>query len=263
MRNIFFLLVLFMSSHICYGQVNLEASLDKAVYSVQLDGLGEMYYGIDYQLNTCTIYRDDYTTYKSIAIDVPDNQTLYEVAYVSTRLFNNDDQVELLVVFYEYRSTSDTSGYLVYTTKVVNEVGVTFLNLPNGGYSTVYNQENDLSKLLCFVYDFSVSPYSVFTNVYSIPGKWNGVKEESPNSNANPFPNPAHGFINIPIPDDFKGQSSELYWLDFTGKVIKHQFLSTDQSAVTVGTERLPAGISYYYIETENAKTSIKKVIVQ
>ncbi len=120
-------------------------------------------------------------------------------------MFDSDDEVELLAVYQSYVSVTDTSGYYVYHTRVIDEDGSLMLDVPNGGYSTVISNGPNENKLLILVYDFSTSPYIVTTNIYSIYGFPVSLPEElSIPGELSAYPNPALNKITIPYePGDF------------------------------------------------------------
>jgi len=255
-------ILLLLISFSSIAQVNFETTINNAVYYTNLEDAGDVYYGVDYTTNECQIYKSDYSLWKTISIVPPTNTTLYDVAYVTTKLFNGDSQVELLAVFSKYVMTSDTSGYLVYSTKIINEAGVPFLTLEGAGYSTVYNLSNGQSKLLCFVYDFSVSPYTVTTNIYGIPGSVSSIPEQTGLFLGNAFPNPASTQVNIPISPEFQDSSAKLTLLDVSGKVIKQTTIPPFQPMYLMQTHTLKGGTYFYYLEKGSRKSEVKKLVI-
>jgi len=263
MKHLLFLSVILLTSLISVAQVNYETTLDNALYSTNLEEVGQVYFGVNYTTNECLIYKSDYSLWKTINIVPPTNASLYEVAYVTTKLFNNDNQVELLAVFTEYVSTSDTGGYFVYTTKVINEVGVTFLNLEGAGYSTVYNVSDTQTKLVCFVYDFSVSPYLVNTQIYGLPGRLSDTQVQPALFMSDAFPNPATSQINIPISPEFRDSPLKLTLLDVAGKVIYNESIPPFQQTFLLQTASLSSGTYFYFLGDGSRKTSVKKLVIR
>lgn len=255
--------ILLLISFSSFAQVTLETTLNNAMYYTNLEDVGDVYYGVDYTTNECQIYTSDYSPWKTISIVPPSNTTLYDVAYVTTKLFNDDSQVELLAVFTEYIVTSDTSGYIIYTTKIINEAGVPFLTLEGAGYSTVYNLSNGKSKLLCFVYDFSVSPYTVITNIYTIPGSMSSIPEQTGLFLGNAFPNPASKQVNIPVSLEFQESTAKLTLLDVSGKVISQTTIPPFQPMYLMQTQSLKGGTYFYYIESGSRQSEVKKLVIR
>ncbi|MFA5416969.1 MAG: T9SS type A sorting domain-containing protein [Bacteroidales bacterium] len=262
MKRSLSIILLFFICFTSFGQVSLETTLNDAVYVTNLDGVGKVYYGVDFNTSECFIYNTDFILWKTISIAPPANTYLYDVAYVSTKLFNVDDQVELLAVFTEYVATGDTSGYYKYTTKIVNEVGVSFLNLPGAGYSTVYNLSDTEAKLLCFVYDFSVSPYNVHTRVYGVPGTLNSIPEPTGLLMGNAFPNPATNMIHIPLSTESQQHSSQLTLLDVNGTILRQESIPPHQQIYQLNTQALSTGTYFYIVETNGRKSVARKIVV-
>lgn len=255
--------ILLLISFSSFAQVNLETTLNNAMFYTNLEDVGDVYYGVDYTTSACQIYKADYSLWKTISIVPPTNTALYDVAYVTTKLFNSDSQVELLAVFSEYVVTSDTSGYLIYTTKIINEAGVPFLTLEGAGYSTVYNLSNGQSKLLCFVYDFSVSPFTVTTKVYGIPGNMSSIPEQTGLFLGNAFPNPASTQVNIPVSPEFQNSSAKLTLLDVSGRVISQTTIPPFQPMYLMQTQPLKGGTYLYYLESGSRKSEVKKLVIR
>jgi len=262
MKHLLFLSVILLTSLISVAQVNYETTLDNALYSTNLEEVGQVYFGVNYTTNECLIYKSDYSLWKTINIVPPANASLYEVAYVTTKLFNNDNQVELLAVFTEYVSTSDTGGYFVYTTKVINEVGVTFLNLEGAGYSTVYNVSDTQTKLVCFVYDFSVSPYLVNTQIYGLPGRLSDTQVQPALFMGDAFPNPATNRTQIPVSPEFQQTTSTIILMDASGKIVMRDIVGSNQPVFLLHTGTLKSGIYFYYQQSNNKRTEVKKLII-
>lgn len=262
MKRSFSIVLAFFIGFTSFGQVSLETTLSDAVYATNLDGVGKVYYGVDYNTSECFIYNTDFSLWKTILIVPPTNTYLYDVAYVSTKLFNSDDQIELLAVFTEYIATGDTSGYYIYTTKIVNEVGVSFLNLPGAGYSTVYNLSDTESKLLCFVYDFSVSPFTVNTKVYGIPGTLSSISEPTGLFMGNAFPNPATNMIHIPLSTESQQYSTQLTLMDVNGSILRQESIPPHQQIYQLNTQALSNGTYFYVVETNGRKSVARKFVV-
>jgi len=257
-------LVLFgilLFSTLLNAQISLDHNFSQVVEYDYSEG---NYYSIDYVSNECDVYDLDYSIRKSINISVPTNWYLNDVAYVSKKMFNNDDLIEFLVVFYRYVPVTDTTGYYEYTTKVISENGTELLNVPNGGYSYVYTDTQGNTKLMVYTYDFSVNPVIYGTNIYSIPGapssiQNNNVKIEEPN----PYPNPSNGIINIPFElRDIHSKGSVIV-TDMKGRVVLNQSVSGSQGFFSFNSEKLSPGQYIYSILSPGMRPITKKIIIR
>ena len=246
------------------SQITLVNTYDIALYVANIDDAGYKYYGIDYETNQVLMYNSDYSLWKTIDIDVPNNNSIDEIAYISSKLFNNDSNIELLVVFNEYIETSDTSGYFVYTTKVVNENGVTFLDVPGGGYSTVYEIDENEANLLVYIYDFSVSPIEVSTNVYSIPGILTSSSEFNTGFMLeNAFPNPTRSFITVPYKLKNNTNTANIVIYNEIGIEVHRELLSPNTNNFRLNISLFSKGVYFYSIIADGYASPSKKIVVQ
>ncbi|MBC8320475.1 MAG: T9SS type A sorting domain-containing protein [Bacteroidetes bacterium] len=245
-------------------QISLINTYNEAVYVTNIEDVGYKYFGVDFEASQCLIYNLDHSLWKSINIDVAANNYIDDVAYVSSKLFNNDNNIELLVVFYEYIITSDTSGYYYYTTKVINENGVTFLDVPGGGYSSIYKVDDAEANLLVYVYDFSIVPFTSATNVYSIPGVPYSVNEiEGGIKLKNAFPNPAVSFITIPYEVNQSSGDASILIYNELGVEVYRKKINPDANNYRLNTMLFSKGVYFYNIKTAGYKSPSRKIIIQ
>jgi len=246
------------------SQISLVGSYDKAVYVANIEDVGYKYYGINFETNQCEIYNIDHTLWKVLDIVPPENNYIDEIAYLSSKLFNNDSNIELLVVFNEYIPTSDTSGYYYYTTKVINENGVTFLDVPGGGYSNIYKIDDSEANLLVYIYDFSITPFDVSTNIYSIPGIPYSVSEV--NSGIvlkNAFPNPAHSFITVPYELEKTTIDANIVIYNEIGVEVYRSRLVPNEKVFRLNTVQFSKGVYFYIVESNGRKSPSRKIVIQ
>jgi len=247
------------------AQIQSEYSTAYSGTWTELESEGSVFYIMDVGTEKCKIYKPNYQLWKTINISVPNDHWLSDIQFVSQHLFNTDDKVEMLVVYYEYIQTS-TSYYYVYTTRVVDEQGLVLLDVPKGAYSLVYNTKDAGSKLLVYETDYSSFPYYVTTHIYGIPGVWLGLDNQqylSDGMDLGPaFPNPSSGSfkLNYSIP----GQPRESWFIlyNMEGSEILREPVHPDQSQLDVSREDLPAGQYIYRIVTPNYQSKGQKITI-
>jgi Secretion system C-terminal sorting domain len=263
MKNIYLiLLVVLLSSTTLKAQISFEHNFSRVVEYDYSEG--DYYYSVDYVSNQCNVYNLDYSIKKSVNISVPANWYLNDVAYVSKNMFNNDDLIEMLVVFYRYVAVSDTTGYYEYTTKVINENGTELLNVQNGGYSYIYTDGEGKSKLMIYTYDFSVDPVTYGTNIYSIPGAPSSIQNKFEKTKGpSPFPNPTKGMIQIPFKLKNIHSKGSIIITDINGQVIINHSVSGKQGTFSLDTGNLSSGQYLYTIMSPGMLPSTKKFIVR
>lgn len=241
-----FILVLVFSAS--FAQLTFEHSYTGAAEVADCENFGYKYFVTDYLMNSVQVYNEDHSPWKNISIPVPPNTFLYDVAYVSSKVFNPDDLVEVLAVCYEYVTTSDTSGYYIYTTLVFNENGNVLLTVPGGSYSFTFTDNYDHNKLVVYIYDYSLSVYITATLVYALPDKVAGIKNGE-TQNLLPYPNPAAQEINIPIGNQLQQTSHFIVISDLNGKEYLKVPVEQGQSLSNISTSSLPSGSYIYRVE--------------
>ena len=204
------------------GQINLEHTYSSVSAGLAyLDSDEPMFYTMDVTNSKCNIYTLNHTLWKSIPLSLPSNYYLADIQYVTRHLFDSDDQIELLYVGYNYNTTG---AYYTYETRIANEDGTLLLTVPGGGYNDVLEVPNLGTRLFLYVYDYSVSPYTVTTKVYSIPGTL-------PTGMIKSLDEQSGATIGV-YPSVFSDKVSVRYTLP--AGVINGELLITDISGVTI-----------------------------
>ncbi|RLD57224.1 MAG: hypothetical protein DRJ05_10045 [Bacteroidetes bacterium] len=248
------------------AQIEWESSYEGTVYQTKMAIKGNVYYSIDSYSNKCILYNSDHTTWKTIDISILEVIYIYELKYVSLHLFNSDALVELLVVYSEYKYANDTIGYYEFTTMIVNESGAQLLAVAGGANPYVFNDDGTSSKLMVYIYDYSLLLYPLQTQVYHLPGVQLAVNElEDPDSFflGNPFPNPSKSEIIIPYNLSQENDSGYLLVADNTGKVINKYFVDQGAEQLKINISSFNSGVYLYWVETPNSKTETRKFIVE
>ncbi|MBK7028404.1 MAG: hypothetical protein IPH45_03995 [Bacteroidales bacterium] len=71
-----------------YAQLTFEQSYTGAAEVADVENFGYKYFVTDYLMNSVQVYNEDHTPWKNISVPVPSNTFLYDVAYVSSKVFN-------------------------------------------------------------------------------------------------------------------------------------------------------------------------------
>lgn len=263
-KNILIITLSFILSGMLRAQISFEHEFSQlSAASVNLPTLGYKYYAMDAINNQCIIYNTDYTIFKQVSIPVPSGTYLVDLQYVSENLFDTDPLLEFLYVIYKYDSVL---GYGMYSTRIMNETGTQLLQVDGGGYSIVYPAEKG-SKLFVWIYDFSVSLYSVGTRVYGLPGTYgsnsgNGIEN---NSDAlHPWPNPASKNVMLPLPPATAQGKLTVSLFNQEGKLIEVKHPTTEGNLINLPITGLAPGLYYYRItRNENVVGSGKLLIAK
>ena len=256
-------ILVILISTLSYSQIVFQHEFTGFSASIAtLTESGMKYYVMDDINNQCRIYNPDFTLWKTINLSVPSGYYLVDIQYVSDKLFNNDNAVELLYVVYTY----DTAlGYGTYATYVAGESGNLLLTVSGGGYSLIYSTDEG-PKLLVWVYDYSVSLYTTGTRVYSLPDNGLGINQiTASQQEAKVFPNPAQEYIMIPLQGIPSGSRISMKITDGSGKKAEERSFRAQGNLLRVETRHLPAGTYFYQILSEGEPLSVQsgKFILQ
>ncbi|MCF8303642.1 MAG: T9SS type A sorting domain-containing protein [Bacteroidales bacterium] len=260
-KKLIFLLLTLVSCTFVQAQMTLENTYEYSTSTAYIDGEGYKFYEMDSENNMCRIYNLDHTTYQDINLDVPDDQYLYDLKYVTNHLFDQDDEIEVCYIYYEYIQEED---YSVFTTKVINADGSELVSIPGAAYATLMatTTEGDY-KFVAYVYDYSVSPATVDTKVYNIPGQTNNVvSPETGQKHTQAYPNPANDKITITYNINPNAQKPLLKVYNPSGKSIMSMPLSSMKKAITFSAGHLQAGTYIYHIEVEGRRPASGKFII-
>lgn len=88
-----------------FAQVTLEQTYNYSTSVVKLETLGYKYYLMDVPSGQCRIYNLDHSLLKTINCSVPSGFYLSDVKFISEKLFDNDNGIELLCSYYKYNNS--------------------------------------------------------------------------------------------------------------------------------------------------------------
>ena len=247
-----------------FAQPVLETTYTASTNICQMENAGEVYYLMDVVNKQCRIYNLDHVLYKTISLPTLDGYYLEDVQFVSEKLFNEDNLIELVYSYSKYIPTAE-SYYFTYETKLINENGNALLTIPGAGYSSVIETATNGKKFLVYIYDYSVIPFITHTQVYELPESTLKSETFSPSSleMGDAFPNPASSFVNIPVqlPPGVPSGSFELY--DMHGRKVRSYPIGRSTHNLVLPIGNLAPGSYIYHLESGNISSSSKKFIIQ
>lgn len=263
MKKLVLLTLLIGSVVFSNAQITFETQYQHSGTITKLANSGYKFYVMDVGLSQCRIYNTNHSLWKTINLSIPANNYLYDIKYVSENLFTTDNSLCLAYVYYSYNAAND---YYTFTTKVIKENGTELLSIPGAQYVYAYNLEGVGTKMLAYVYDYSLVYYTVFTRVYDLPGEVlsttrNGISPAF--ELENPFPNPAHEFTNVPyqLPE---GQSEgNITISDINGKVMDVFTIDRSFSSLHLDTHDYPKGVYFYRLSAGSYTSQTQKIVVQ
>lgn len=262
MKRFFILLTIAFITLTMHAQISLENTYSESVVFAYLEG--EYYYSVDFVNSTCTIYNPDHTPKTTVNFDLAVDWYLYDVAFISTKVFNDDALLEMLVVNYKYVAITDSTGYYEYVTQVINENGNVLLDVPRGGYSDIFVTKEGKSKLMVHTYDFSVSPPLYGTNVYNLPDNDASFSKEESSFTLSPaYPNPSGSFINIPYQLNENMKEGTLVIRNMNGQEIQRQDIHKKSGMIILNSKNMAPGQYLYFIQSGNLTSITNKIIVK
>ena len=249
MNKLLLFLSVLMISATSYAQIVLEQTYPASAALTQLSVSGSKYYLMDIKLNQCQVYNMDHSLWKTVNLSIPANNYLYDVKYVSEGLFNTDNKVELAYIYYSYDTTS---FYYTYNTRVIDENGNELISIPGCAYISMSATKSNGVKMLAYIYNYSVYPSTVSTQVYSIPGSLqnNAIAPGEVSNDKLPFPNPAGSSVTIPVqfPDGIN--EGEVRLFDADGRNMRTYPINRTFDHVMIRFDDIPRGIYFYQVKS-------------
>lgn len=248
------------------AQIVLEHTYNYSTTVVQLETLGYKYYLMDVPNSQCKIYNMDHSIYKTINCAVPNGYFLSDIKFVSEKLFDSDTEIEIAYTYYKYVATT-TSYYYIYGSRIVNENGSNEIPaIENAQYLLVNKTGDSQYKLFAYCYDYSVFPETVWTNIYSLPGKLNTAisgLNQSGVQNLKVYPNPATDVVIVEYLLPESVSTAKLQLLDSNGRTIKSFNVDGHSDHLSLNVNELVSGVYHYFIQYDNSRSVAKKLIVQ
>jgi len=263
MKQQILIIIMSIAGPALIAQPVLEKIYTESANICQLESIGEVYYSMDVISKQCHIYRMDHSLYKSIPIPTLEGYYLSDVQYVSEKLFNSDNLIELVYSYTKYVPT-ETSYYYTYETKLINENGTILLTIPGAGHTDVIDVPGHGKKFLVYEYNYSVIPYRTYTHVYSLPESATKSVDYtlSAVNPGNAFPNPASEQVNIPVrlPEGIHSGTLEL--LDMNGmKMLSHPLTETIENLI-LPTDQLNPGTYIYQLKSGEWSSSARRIVI-
>lgn len=244
------------------AQINLESTYNHSGTFTQLALSGNKFFLMDVANNQVRLYHTDHSLWKTVSLAVPANHYLYDVRYVSENLFSTDNSLALAYTYYHY---DEVNEYYTYTTKVINENGTELLSIPACVYVMVMENADLGTKMLAYIFDYSVFPYTVQTHVYNLPGSLVQLSESAvggKTGTAKAYPNPTSHATTIHYVLAESSENSKLLLFDAHGKKLKTIALDTQKNEVQLSTAGFPPGSYHYVIQSGGRLTNSGKIIV-
>jgi len=262
MKSVFVLLMGLFSLQLG-AQITQDASYAYSGTFTQLAVSGDKFYVMDVTNSQCRIYNTNHSLWKTINLEIPSGQYLYDIQYISENLFTSNNDLSLIYTYYLY---DEVNQFYTYTTKVIKEDGSLLLNLPGCQYYFVTTLQDGSTKLVTYSYDYSVWPSTITTAVYSLPGTLLSQHELASPVHANnlaAFPNPASDHVNLVLSEAVSSSDALLQMHNSTGQLVLQKPLQAGQKQFQLHVGQYPKGIYLYEVKDGNRATVAQKLIIQ
>ncbi len=233
------IIILLFGFHLS-AQITLEHSYTQSGNLTELDENEFKYFMMDVPMKQCKIYNTDHTLFKSINLPVPEGYFLYDMKYVSRNIFNDDDKIELLYIYYKIQVVNAKEVYY-YGMKVINESGEVLVSLKDGAFAEILDVAGE-PKLVAWQYIWSDYFYLIYTNVYSIGGSNASAIINRQDQLLKLFPNPAQDLVNIVLDPEGIQSDERIVLSDMQGKIMKNISIEEGSQRVTFPTADLTPG---------------------
>ncbi len=245
------------------AQVSLEKKYDYSTSVVEFETLGFKYFLMDVPNGQCRIYNPDHSLFKTINCNVPAGFYLYDIKFLSEKLFDSDAGIELLCTFYKY---NETLQYYEYDSKIINEDGSQLAFIDGALYNYINKTGENTYKLFSYCYDFSVWPEKIWTNIYSLPGMpvvSALLKNETPDFNLKAFPNPAENQLKVAYKLPPEIREGTLFLFDSSGKKISQFIIDNHTDHLLLNVSDYSSGVYHYFVEYGNKRSPSQKLVVR
>jgi len=149
--------------------------------------------------------------------------------------------------------------------KIINESGTELLSLSQAEYAYGYNIDDENTKLIAYLYDYSVVPYTITTVIYDLPGHLVSTKQtgELIGAPGNAYPNPSTSFSVLPFTLPDGTDKGELQISDMQGRVVKTFDVDRTFDNVRINTGQFPKGTYLYRLVAGAYASKANKLIVE
>jgi hypothetical protein len=257
MRTTIISIFLLLAGLTLMGQISLEHSYSYSGTLTEIDEGEFKYFVMDVPMKECRIYNEDHSLYKTINLQVPSGYFLTDIKFVSRKIFNSDDNIELLFIYYKADLINSQYVY-TYGMKVVNELGTVLLNLSDGGFAELKTGSNG-TKLLAYRYIWYESYYLVYTNIYALGGTTKSASAQLQPS-VQIYPNPTDETLYVELSDPSMLSGGNLMISDISGRQVLSQPVHPGTGTLSIGTGKMSPGTYILHMVTNDGIRISEKI---
>lgn len=264
MKITFGMLLLSLWGSVLLAQVSLEKTYNYSTSVVHLESRGYMYYLMDVPNSECRIYNPDHSLYKTIHCPVPERAYLADLKFISEKLFDEDDGIELAYTWYMYVPVQ-SSYYYDYGSKIINDDGSVVATIDGAQYLYINPVSDNEVKLFAYCYDYSVFPEKVWTNIYNLPGSQTSEVAAivQPDPFLRVYPNPAETELTIDYLLPADANQARIFITNIEGSILETFTAMGPSGRVVKNISSYQPGIYLYYLESNNQRIGAGRLVVK
>jgi hypothetical protein len=262
MKTRFLTTIFLLSVFALQAQVTLDKKYDYSTSVVDFETLGYKYFLMDVPNGQCRIYNTDHSLFRTINCNIPSGFYLNDIKFLSEKIFDSDEGIELLCTFYKYYSAS---AYYEYDSKIINEDGSQMTIIDGALYNYINKTGENTYKLFSYCYDFSIFPEKVWTNIYNLPGIAVSafyLNEKSPEILLNAFPNPATNSLKVAYTLPGNVTQGTLHLIDNSGRKVDQFIVDNHTDHLMLDISKYKSGVYMYFIEYGNSRSKSEKLVI-
>lgn len=166
--------IIFMLSSISYSQVKYQGTISTGIKIFYLDDGSVKYIKYNKKTEELSIFNLDTTLWKTVKLQIPEDEVFDEIKHISLNIFNNDDSVELIYTTIYYSMSFDIEDpeedYLDanFTLHVICESGDSILTVKDGYDIDILSIEDQKKLLVYKRYESWQYGLKEETSIYSI-----------------------------------------------------------------------------------------------
>jgi hypothetical protein len=262
MKTQFLTTIFLLTVFVLQAQVTLDKKYDYSTSVVKLETLGYKYFLMDVPNGQCRIYNTDHSLFRTINCGVPNGFFLYDIKFISEKVFDTDSEIELLCTFFKYNSAN---AYYEYDTKIINDDGAQITFIDGALYNYILQTAENKYQLFSYSYDFSVFPEKVWTSIYNLPGTVVSafyLDEKSPDILLKAFPNPATNSLKVAytLPENIT--KGTLHLIDNSGRKVDQFIVDNHTDHLMLDVSNFKSGVYHYFIEYGKSRSKSEKLVI-
>ncbi|MBD2768397.1 T9SS type A sorting domain-containing protein [Hymenobacter sp. BT664] len=247
------------------AQVTLEKRYAGYLETIKLSDGSVKYYVPSSSSPQLRIYNQDHSIFRTITVPAVAGVTLRYIQGVTDKLFNQDGALEYVAFYNDVDPTTFVEKDVM---RVWNESGGLLAAGDTAEFAQFYNTPTGTKMLISGATRtssiFGGGPYIEVTRVYALGGTYTPLRTQvgATEALAQPYPNPTNELIQLPYAIA-QGQVGTLRVLDAAGRVVVHYQVDNHTNHLLLRTDRLPAGVYTYTIETTSGVSAGRRFVVQ